>query len=795
MFKNYFKIAIRNLFKNKAFSFINIFGLSIGLASFILISIYIKNELGYDKFQKHYDQIYRPVEVQQAPGLGSQDVAVTMGPLAPALKSDFPEILEATRILPMGEFYCRVGDKGFYEPNILFADSSVFNVFTIPFIEGDPKTALSEPFSIVISKDVEHKYFGNEDPLGKIISLHNWLGANDYKVTGVIKNYPKNSHLYFDMLASYSTAKSMIPNLSNWGDNFMATYILLQKGYPKENLEKKFPAFIKRHLPKDSWNDLKLYLQPLKDIHLYSSHIKFQTFNRNQGDINSIYTFSIIAVFILLIACINFMNLSTARSAKRVKEAGIRKVLGSNRKNLIYQFIGEAVIISLLALIIAVIIVELVFPYFQTIFPDKFTVSSTNNIGFLLQLLGIAIVLGILAGSYPAFFLSSFTPSESLKSSFASTSKGAFLRKSLVVFQFAIAVILIVCTGVVMDQMSYIQNKNLGFNKEHVLYMPIRDKDTRNKIGLLKNELLKNPDILSASAAAGLIGASGSQGTETIAGTNGKEQLMMRRSFVDFDFIKTMQMKILKGRNFSRDYPTDSNKAVIINEATVKNLGWKDPIGKIFEGKPDRTVIGVVKDFNFYSLHTKIEPMIMAIVPSQFHYLLVRIRPDNIKKTVDYLKDTWNNIVPNRPFEYSFLDQQLDRMYKNDENTGRLFALFSLITIIIACLGLFGLASFVTEQRTKEIGIRKVLGAKISGIIALLTKEFIKWILIASVIAFPLAYIISQNWLDNFAYRTQINFVIFIAAALIVILIAAATISYQAVKAALTNPVKSLRYE
>ncbi|MFZ0456087.1 MAG: FtsX-like permease family protein, partial [Ignavibacteriaceae bacterium] len=517
--------------------------------------------------------------------------------------------------------------------------------------------------------------------------------------------------------------------------------------------------------------------------------------SHNEGSAGSVYLFSVIALFILLIACINFMNLATARSTKRIKEIGMRKVLGSTRKKLITQFTGEAVFISFIAFFLSILIVEITLPLFKNIFTDRIINNYTDSTIFLLELIGITLLVGILSGSYPAIFLSKFQPAQSVRGSIPLKAKGSFLRKILVVFQFSIAVALMICTAIVYNQMNFIMHKNLGFNKEHVLYLPIRSEDTRTKIDLLKTELSKNSQIVSVAAGSGLSGASGSEGSVTVAGSNGQKKLMMRYSYVDFDYIKTMQMKIIKGRNFSPLYPTDSVSSVIINEAAVKKFGWKNPIGKQFEDDPVKTVIGVVKDFNFFSLHSEIGPLIMSINPDQFYYLLVRIKPDNIPGTLDFINRTWKSIVPGRPFDYSFLEKHFDEIYKNDQQTEQLFGFFSFLAIFIACLGLFGLASYTVEQRTKEIGVRKVLGASVSGVVLLLSKDFLKLVTAAAVIAVPVSYYIMTGWLQDFAYRTKISPLIFIIVGLTVFAIALATISFQAVKAATSNPIKSLRYE
>ncbi|MFZ0391239.1 MAG: ABC transporter permease [Calditrichia bacterium] len=800
MFKSYFKIALRNLVKNKIYSIINIAGLAIGLACFILISIFIKNELSYDAFHEKKDRIYRPVEIQHPPGVGTQHVAVTMGPLAPALKNDFPEVQEAVRIFRRNNIYFKIGENGYYENSVSFADPSIFNVFSIPLIKGDPDQVLNSPTSMVISERIARKFFGNEDPVGKVMTVSHYWGQDEFTVTGVMENYPENSHLEFEILGPYAYFENRLDWLQSWGTNTMATYILLREGADAEALQAKFPEFIRKyHEYDDPERQMELYLQPLTDIHLHSGHIVYQTFNHQQGDINNIYLFSVIAIFILVIACINFMNLATARSARRSREVGIRKVLGSTRRQLILQFLGESLLVSFLALALALVLVEVLFPYFESLVQGRLINTFYTDTGFLLQMLGITLLVGVVAGSYPAFFLSSFQPAQTLKATFSSGKRGALLRKSLVVFQFTIAIALIVCTGIVMDQMDYIRNKDLGFNKEQVVYIPLRSSNSRQKIDLLKNELSRNANIVSVSATAGLSGASGSQGDMHVAGGDEDTEMMVRFSYVDYDYIKTMQMNILQGRDFSKEFAADTTTSVIINETAVREFGWENPIGKQFvsrtEGGPDYEVVGVVNDFNFYSLRQKIEPLIMWVNPQRVNYLVARIKPGEVRETIRFIEDTWKKQLPAEPVEVAFLDEHLDQIYQNDRNTGRLFASFSFLAIFIGCLGLFGLVSFTVEQKTKEIGIRKVLGASVGGIVLMLSKEFIKWIAVASLIAFGVAYWAMQDWLSNFVYRTGIHPLTFIIGALLVLFIAIATISWQAVRAATANPVDALRYE
>ena len=799
MIKNYLKFALRNIMRNKIYSFINIIGLAIGLTGFVLISILINNETSYDSFQTKANRIYRAVEIQKQENIGNLKIAVTMGPLAKALKEYFPSVEQTARMMPFATAFYKVGNKGFYENDISLADPSLFDIFTIPFIEGDPSNALKNPYSMVITREMAEKYFGNEDPLNKSIRISSWMGVNDFLVTGVIEDYPKNSFIYFKGLISFVTMENRAKWLENWNNNSLATYILLKDKADPKQLDSQMPQFVQRYIPPDKntgqRSNLRIYLQSIKDIHLYSDDIVYQTFNHNKGSLSTVILFSTIALFILLIACVNFMNLATARSSKRIKEISMRKILGATRITLIKQFIGEALVISIGALIISLIMVIELLPYFKDIFEGRIISSDIFSIKFIFELIGITLFVGLLSGSYPAFFLSKFKAINSSKASISGASKGKNLRRVLVIFQFTTAISLIVCTGIVMDQMNFVQNKDLGFNKEQVIYLPILSKNVKSKVDILKNELLKNPNVISTAAGSGLTGASNSEGTEIVAGAGQRVTLMMRKSFVDFDYLKTMEMQIVKGRGFSRNMSLDSTSSVIINEAAVRKFGWSDPIGKQFEGDPVKTVIGVVKDFNFFNLHSEIGPLIMSVDKSWYNFVLIRVKPDKISGTISYIEDAWKKIIPGEPFDYSFLDQHFDEVYKNDQQTGQIFGFFSGFAIFIACLGIFGLAAFTAEQKTKEIGVRKVLGASVYSVVYLLCKDFIALVIAAAIIAVPLSYYLMNSWLEDFAYRVNINWLIFAISGGIAILIAFTTVSYQAVKAANANPIKALRYE
>ena len=799
MFRSFLNIALRNLRNNKAFSVINIAGLAVGLASFIFIVAFIKSELSYEDFHQNADRIYRPVGVFNRPGMGRVHNGVTPGALGPALASDFAQIEKTVRLRPLFDAYFQVGDNGFYESAIAMTDTSIFDIFTIPLKYGDPKTALSNINSLVIDTELAEKYFGDIDPVGRTITVSASNRTEAYTVTAVMEKYPENSHLFFRALGSIAALERDKPALNGFNTNMLATYVLLREGADIAEVQQGMQGFIDKNVPDREESKLEQwYFQPLNDIHLRSGHLLYQTYNRNQGDIQTVYLFSAIAVLVLLIASINFMNLSTARSARRAKEVGLRKVVGSAHKHLIYQLVGESVLIALLGLLGAALLVLVSTPFFEHIFDGTFSTGLLSAPVFWLQIIGIALLIGLLSGTYPAFFLSAYKPSETLKGNFATGSRGVRLRKTLVLTQFAIAVALIICTGGVGDQMNYIRGKDLGFNQNQVMYVPLRSPDARERLPVLKSELLKNPQILRTAAAAGIRGASGSNGMMTVAGSNGEQQLMTRFSAIDHDFLELMEMKLVQGRTFRPGSASDSNDAVIINETAARELGWQDAVGKEFVGSGEGEtvqVIGVVNDYHFFSLRSKIEPQLMYIGPNSYQYLLLKINPRNMSETLSFVESTWRKLVPGRPFEHGFLDENFDRSYRAEERTGRLFTAFSALAIFIACLGLFGLASFTVEQKSKEIGIRKVLGASVPGIVAQLSKDFAKWVIIASLLAFPFAYWMMESWLANFVYRTSQQPLTFALATVLVIVIALLTVSMQAVRAALSNPIDTLRSE
>lgn len=794
MFWSYLKTIIRNISSSKVYFFINIASLAIGFTVFTLIMMFVLNELNYDRFNKKADRIYRVVEIQNLPGSQVQRVAITMPALAPALKENYPEIADVSRYIPWSTVLCQNGRKRFYENGLSFADSSIFNLFTFHFIEGSPRTAFARPYSIVIDQSTAKKFFGTEDPLGKFINTDADLAQKTLQVTGVIRDFPQNSHLHFNMIAPLRALANHPGFLSGWGLNDVVTYVLLKKGIRPEEVEKAFPALLRDNIQKNGWNSLELYLQPLGSVHLYSSDILYQV-NHNKGNIEHVRLFMVIALFVIILACINFVNLTTARSAIRTREVGIRRLLGSYHSLIIYQFIGESVLLSLIGYLISIPLVEALLPTFNSVMSGRIIVDYSNQLPFLLWLFLIALVVGFIAGIYPAFYLSSFRPIDLLRGRFSSGKKGITLRKGLITLQFGIAIGLVTGTGIVIDQMNYVYNKPLGFDKNNLVYIPLHGSESRSKIQLLSSRLLADPRITDVSAGE-RTGAGRTQGLVGIPSPSGRSRLIVRESYVDLGYIKTMGMTIVEGRGFSRAFPSDSS-SVLINQTMAKTLGWKDPVGKeIQAGNGDTySVAGVVKDFNYFSLHNKIDPLVMWLRPDKCGYLVVRVAPGDTKNTVDYIGKIWNNVLPRQPFEYGFLSEYLNSQYGSEKKNEHLLALFSVIALAVACLGLFGLTLYSSEQRTKEIGVRKVLGASVSSIVLMLSKESLKLVAIAGAVAWPTAYILMNRWLQDFEYRTTMSIWVFVLSGLLVFFTAIFTLSFQAMKAGLSNPVDALRYE
>ena len=797
MLKNYLRTAFRNIRKYKAYSFINIAGLAIGMACCILIIQFVRDELSYDRYHEKADRIYRLVDALDESKPTSRYFALSSAPFAPTLIKEFPEVEDAARLFMGRRRMVSRQENKHYEDGIIFADASLFRIFTFPLKKGNPETALENPHAIVVSESIALKYFGDEDPMNNTLKINN----EDYLVTGLMKGIPRNSHFHADILASMKTLEQ-IPTVQeryfqSWARHEFYTYLLLREGFSADDLEEKLPGFIEKHAAQQIrsilGSTLSSHLQPLKSIHLHS-HLQHEI--RPNGDIKYVLIFSVIAFFILLIACVNFINLATARSANRSKEVGLRKVVGASRRQIVLQFLGESMVFTLFALFLAFILVRIALPLFNSLTGKAMDMRNLGDIIFLSAFILIILVVGFLSGSYPAFVVSRYLPVNVLKSSAKVRTARALLRKGLVILQFGISIVLIIATGIVLYQLDFLKNRKLGFDKEHVVVVTIRENSIRKNAEAIKADLMQNPHILSATITIGVPGGIVAGDVIQLVTEEGKKTITVRMIYADHDYIKTMGMEILEGRDFSRDMSTDAREAFIINEAAARQLKLKNPLSTQVEWDDKKgKIIGVVKDFQFQSLKDEISPLFIQIWPQNTFVFAMRISPDDIPETLAFIENKWEKLDPAHPFEYSFLDENFDRLYRSEEQLGRIFSTFSLLAIFIASLGLFGLALFMAEQRTKEIGIRKILGASVGRIFVLLAKEFALLVLIANIFAWPTAYFLMTKWLQNFAYRVNMESWIYILSATFAFGIALITISFQVLKAALADPVKSLRYE
>ncbi len=786
MLKNYLKIALRNLKRHKGYSFINIAGLAIGITACLLLFLWVQDELSYDRYHEKADQIYRVISQWESDSQARR-FAKTSAPLGPALVSEFPEIEKAVRF-GSNKFLISYKNTRFYE-YIFFADHEIFDIFTLPLIKGNPKTALKEPYSIVVSEEMRDKYFGEDDPIGKIITLSEW---HDFKITGVFKDMPQNSHFRFNFLGSFLDYASH--HFDQWGISNYHTYILTSKNFSPDELERKLPQFVEKYRGKEVRYVYKYTypIQALSSIHLHSN---LDGEIEPNSSVGTIYIFSAIALFILVIACLNYINLSTARYANRAKEVGLRKVIGASRFQLIKQFLGESILFSFIALPLAVALSELLLPLFNSLYGKELGISYFDNLFLLFGLIGIILIVGIVSGIFPAFYTSALQPVKALRGMLKASSIISILRRYLVVTQFTISIVFVISTIVVFSQLDYIRSRKLGFQKEHIVNIPIHDKEALQRYETIKSEFLKDSSVLTVSASNFFPGKNIWYQSYWRESARADENLMISWVTVDHDFLDTFQIKLVQGRNFSRDFPNDLEGGYILNESAVKEIGWNVPLGKEFRIIEKGSVIGVVEDFHFKSLHQEIKPVALCIYPKFFEYFSVRISPANISLTLDFLKNKWQELVPSQAFEYSFLDEDFGRLYKVEMRLGKIFSIVTALAIFIACLGLFGLAAFMAEQRTKEVGVRKVLGATVLNIVFMLSTEFSKWVLLANIIAWPVAYYAMNRWLQDFAYRTGIKAWVFPLAAIMAFGIALLATSFQAVKAALANPTETLRYE
>ncbi len=824
MIRNYIKIAWRNLVRNKVVGIINVSGLAIGFACVLLIGLYIKNELSYDRFFRDASRIYR-VNLDTKMGNNEGVVGHTPPPAGAALMKNFPEVESYTRILLPGEevvHYENNGEKrSFTERNMLVVDSNFLKFFNYPLVAGDAATCFTDINSLVLTQKAAKKYFGDQSPIGKTLVFDE--APTPFVVTAVLKDIPQRSSLQFEVLRNTASFRSVAHFNWSWVWLQMGTYVKLKPNVAANpasiaKLESKFPAMVATEAASafkrvgQSYDEFKrkggrwdLKLQPLTDLHLYSANIGTRYFE--QSDIKYVYIFAAIGLFIMLLACVNFMNLSTAQSTKRSKEVGIRKVLGSLKGQLVKQFITEAVLYTVLAVIIALALVALVLPAFNQLSNRQLTAGTLFNVKYIVCIVLLALATGVFAGSYPAFFLTSFNPVTVLKGSNLFKGKGTgFIRNGLVVFQFWVSTVLVICTIVVYKQLVYSKTQDLGFTKENVVIL-----SNTGRLGTsqesLRQELTKLPQVVNATISSGLPAESSFGDTYTpetdAANTKNAETNIDLSSFmVDEAFVPTMQLKLLSGRPFSQKF--NDSASVLLNETAVKQIGWKNPIGKTitYPGNNDQkfTVIGVLKDFNTTSFRNAIAPYALFYTTSKTYnirssYLTVRIRPGNYAETITAIQSKWKQFAPLLPFDYSFMDAEFDALYRSDQTMGKVLSVFTALSVAVACLGLLGLAMFTAERRIKEIGIRKVLGASVQNVVAMLSLEFVKLVVIASVLAFPVAWYAMNNWLQDFAYRTSISWWIFVVASVLTTSVTLITISFQSVKAAIANPVKSLRSE
>lgn len=818
MFKNFLKVALRNLLKRKSYTVINVLGLATGMAICLLIVLFINDELSFDKQHEKGDRIYRMVVKRQYPGRTTSYALIPQS-YAKAVKEELPEVEEAVRVFDFvgnSVFQLKYGDKAFEEKRVLAVDSNFFRVFSATMLAGNKDNALEEANSVVLNETTAKKYFGSVDQaLGKIL-LPEGNNNQPLKVTGVVADWPENSHLLFDLLITTAGNRFLL------GENYIGfsawTYLLLNKNASPESVEAKFPHIIEKYAAGNiernfsqtyqqfqaNGNGYTYYLQPLRKIHLISN---LEREYRPNGSLRTIYIFGIVAVFILLIACINFINLSTARSTERAKEVGIRKTFGSEKKSLIYQFLIESTILSIISMLLALLLVFLLLPFFNQVSGKHIELATFFTSGIILLMILLTIITGLAAGLYPAFILSSFRPIQVLRGKFKSGSYGLALRNGLVVFQFAITVILIICTIIVNSQMGYMTNSSeLGFNKSNTIIIERADL-LNDKTRSFKTELQRIPEVQSVTSASALPGQENYFGVSWAVEGN-KEPMTGRGIITDEQYQQALGLQMKEGRFFSKDFPTDS-LAVVLNEKAVTELGLKNPIGTrltspdgFYNGRNGETytytVIGVLKDFHYQSLHEVITPLLFTSSSrfnDQMQFAAVKVNATNFKSSVDAIEEKWKEFVKDRPFHYTFLDDTVAQQYHAEQTSQKIFTFFSSLAIFIACIGLLGLAAYTTQQRTREIGIRKVLGASVGNITKMLSIDFLKLVFIASLIAFPAAWWAMHKWLQGFAYRIHISVWVFIIAGFLSVLIALITISFQTIKAAIANPVKNLRTE
>ncbi len=810
MFQNFFKVAIRNIIRQKTYALINIFGLAIGIVCSILIVLFILHESSFDAFHEKSDQIYQ-VWVTGRFADAEFNSANTAVPSGPIFLDEIPEVVNFTRVERWNNILVRHGEKTFMEDHFYWADSGFFEIFSFPLIQGDPSKALTEPRSMVISESTARRYFGEEDAMGKTLEV--FSDSVDYTITGIMKDIPENSHMYFDMMVDFQSNHRA--NATQWTSNNLHTYLLTGAGVTTEVLIDKITPITRKYVAPEiqqfigitleDWeevgNSYRIMVQPLLDIHLNND---IDDNLRPSSDKKYLYIFSSIALFIILIACINFMNLSTARSAGRAREVGLRKVVGSTKASLVWQFLAESFLMVVIALVMAILILEIVLPAFNKQVQLNLSLDYFGDWYIIPGLLLFAILIGLLAGSYPAFFLGSFKPVAVLSGKLERGTKSGLLRRILVIIQFSISIFIILGTLVINRQLKYMINKDLGFHKEQMVVIQRFGEVGRNRVETFKQELAKIPGVLSSASSTMVPGHTNNYNGFMMEGRSFDQTFLLEVNYIDYDFPETYGLEITGGRFHSLDFATDSS-AIIVNEATIRNFNIEDPLecrfihpGDTPEEREYLQILGVMKDFHNQSLHAEIRPHMMRIRPPDWGwipYLSIRVEPENIQATLDQVENVWDEFTADQPFQYFFMDEDFERNYGQEARTRIIFTIFSILAILVACLGLLGLTAFTTEQRTREIGIRKAMGASAEIIVRLISKEIVILIGLATLVSWPVAYFFTRNWLNDFAYRIELGIMPFLLSFVFALLISLLTISVQTVSAALRNPADSLRYE
>lgn len=787
MFRNYILVALRSINRQKMHSALNIAGLAIGMAAFLLIALYVQYELSFDTYHQNSDRIYRAVR---------EDRTLTPAPLGPALAENFSGVEAVARIIQDENMLVSRSDASFLEEEFYWAGPDLFKVFTLPFVHGDPETALRDPFSIVISQNAARKYFGDKDPLGETLIINDTM---DYKVTGVFADMPSNSHFVMDLVAPYEDYfKATGNDITRWTSNFTYTYFLLREGVDPVALEKDIhrvieaPLFEKFGVPKP-YPEM-YFVQPIEEIHLKSHRQQEISVN---NDMVYIFLFSSIALLILFNACINYVNLATARSTRRGREVGVRKVVGARRMQLVQQFMAESIFLILLALAMALFIVNLVLPVFNHLVERQLSMAVMIEPQFLLLLVGTVLLVSVLAGAYPAINISGFKPVAVLKGAFASGKKGRKLRNILVLFQFSVSIALFICTLTINRQLDFVNDYDVGYHKDNIINLAVRDRAVRQNIEAIKSKLKQNPDVIGVAASASLPNDIDTFTSQALNPRLPDQETTIFYNTADYDFLELYGIQIEQGRNFSREFAADDQGVFLVNESAVRAAGWESPLEQTLTHWSGETgkIVGVMKDFNLHSLHSPIAPLYIYLAPDNFSHISIKVKPTNIPATLDYLEGVMKEFSPNFPFEYSFFDQEFARAYHPEQRMVNIFSSFAVLAIVVACLGLFGLSAFTAQQRTREIGIRKVMGASVTEITILLSREFIRWVIFANLIAWPLAYVVMDVWLQNFALRVDQSPLHFLLSALLAFAIAVLTVSVLSIRAASASPQMALRHE